>query len=106
MYVYAIHKPNATHLAEVTTQMQALGVPSIRVVDCGDHYMALEGSHRLAAAAALGIQPDFEVFAQDEIIDITKFDWFDRANWAGETYPAGEVAGELFASTQAVAYSF
>ena len=103
--VYAIHSPEAEKLAQVIEQMRELGAPSIRVVDCGDFYMALEGSHRLAAAAELGLTPALVVYEQDDEIDITGEDWYDSANWSGETYTAGEVAGELY-SPQAHAYRF
>lgn len=104
--IYAIHAPDPKRLAEVTAEMQTRGTPTIEVVDCGDYLMALEGSHRLAAAHALGLTPDLVVFEQDELIDIGGYDWFDRENWASDTYAAGEVAGELFSPTQAMPYSF
>lgn len=103
--IYAIHAPKADQIKAVVAEMKALGAPAIRVVDCGDYYMALEGSHRLAAAHELGLTPDLVVFEQDDIIDITQFDWFDASNWAETQYPAGEVAGELY-STQARPYRF
>jgi hypothetical protein len=103
--VYAIHETEADHLAEVIAEMRALGAPTIRVVDCGDHYMALEGSHRLAAAAELGLTPELVVSEQDDVLDITAYDWYDEANWGETTYTAGEVAGELY-SVNAVPYSF
>jgi len=102
--IYAIHAPFAEKLATVKAEMEALGAPTIRVVDCGDHYMALEGSHRLAAAHALGLEPILTVIDQDDDLDITQFDWFDAANWFETTYKAGEVAGELFSPSQARAY--
>ena len=104
--IYAIHGPAAEKLETVKREMEALGAPIIRVVNCGDHYMALEGSHRLAAAHALGLEPQLVVFEQDEMLDITQFDWFDEANWFETIYQAGEVAGELFAPSQARNYSF
>lgn len=104
--VYAIHGPEASKLEAVISEMRVLGAPTIRAIDCGDYLMAMEGSHRLAAAAALGLTPDFVVFEQDDEIDISAEDWFDSANWADEVYPAGEVAGELFSPTQAVPYRF
>lgn len=103
--VYAIHAPAAAKLNAVKAEMLMLGAPSIRVVDCGDYYMALEGSHRLAAAADLDIAPAFVVFAQDDMIDVTGHDWYEPANWGGTEYTAGEVAGELY-STQARGYQF
>lgn len=103
--IYAIHAPEAGKLAQVIEEMRALGAPTIRVVDCGDYYMALEGSHRLAAAAELGLSPALTIYEQGDILDVTQHDWYDSANWGGESYSAGEVAGELY-STQAVGYSF
>jgi len=96
--IYAIHAPEADKLSQVIEQMRSLGAPNIEVVDCGDFYMALEGSHRLAAAAELGLAPILTIHAQDDVLDVSKYDWYDGANWAvgSETrYPAGEVAGEL-----------
>lgn len=101
--IYTIHAPEAAKLGAVKAEMQTLGAPVIRVVNCGDYYMALEGCHRIAAAHALGLTPELVVYEQGDEIDITVFDWFDSANWGGTIYPAGEVAGELF-SAQARAY--
>lgn len=105
MMIYAIHAPEAAKLASVIEEMRTLGAPKLRVVACGDYYMALEGSHRLAAAAELGLVPELVVYEQDDEIDVTAHDWYDSANWSGERYSAGEVAGELY-STQAVGYRF
>ncbi|MDQ0349716.1 hypothetical protein [Ancylobacter vacuolatus] len=104
--VYAIHGAEAGKLETVKAEMLSLGAPTIKVVDCGDHYMALEGSHRLAAAHALGIIPALEILEQNDDLDISGFDWFDGANWSATVYPAGEVAGELFSPAQAVDYRF
>lgn len=103
--VYAIHGTDPEKLARVVDEMKKLGAPTIRVVDCGDYYMALEGSHRLAAAAELGITPVLTVYDQEDEIEIVGFDWYDPANWSATTYQAGEVAGELY-SVQAVQYMF
>lgn len=104
--IYAIHGTDADKLAGVVAEMETLGAPTIRVVDCGDHYMALEGSHRLAAAHELGLDPVLVIHDQDDIIDISEFDWFDACNWDGTEYAAGEVAGEVFSPRQAVPYRF
>lgn len=104
--IYAIHAPDAEKLRSIIVEMQTLGAPTIEVVDCGDYYQALEGSHRLAAAHALGFEPLLAIHGQDEPIDITKYDWFEPDNWAETTYPAGDVAGELFSPHSAVAYSW
>lgn len=104
--IYAIHSPKKAKLDNVIKKMRTLGAPTIRAINCGDHLMALEGSHRLAAAAALGLTPVLEIIDQDEEIDISGYDWFDAQNWAETVYKAGEVAGELFSPDQAVAYQF
>lgn len=57
MIISAINLTDKIHLAEVIEEMKALGAPVIRVYDNGDEIVALEGSHRLAAAAALDPTP-------------------------------------------------
>jgi hypothetical protein len=99
--IYALHDTDASKLAAVIREMQQLGAPTVRVVDCADYYMAIEGTHRLAAAAALGIAPNFEVLEQDDMVSIDSLD-LDFFN-AGEEYTAGELAGEVY-SPRAVAY--
>lgn len=103
---YAIHAPEDEKLEAVIAEMRVLGAPTIRAIDCGDHLMALEGSHRLAAAAALDLEPIFEIIDQGEEIDISGYDWFEAQNWDSTVYLAGEVAGELFSPHQAVSYTF
>jgi hypothetical protein len=93
--MFTVCAPEAGKLEQVNAEMIQLGAPKIEVVDCGDYYMALEGSHRLAAAHALGIAPELVIHKQD--------DWFEPDMWApwnGENtcsyqYEADEVAGEL-----------
>ena len=64
--IYAIHAPEGAKLMQVIAEMKVMGAPTIQVVDCGDHYMALEGSHRLAAAHALGLTPVLMIHDQAE----------------------------------------
>lgn len=63
--VYAKHEPYTTgQLAEVVQEMIIHGAPTIRVVEfktVPDAFFALEGSHRLAAAHHLGIEPKLVV---------------------------------------------
>lgn len=56
------------HLVSVMAEMQKAGAPTIRIyhVD-GSVYQAIEGCHRLRAAAALGITPDFEYLDADDL---------------------------------------
>lgn len=102
--VYAIHGTDADHLADVVAEMRELGAPTIRTVDCSDFLMALEGSHRLAAAAELGLTPSFVVLDQDEVVDLSTLD-IDTYNLSGDSYTAGELAGELIGLHNPV-YSF
>jgi hypothetical protein len=91
--LYLIHAVDSAKLAAVKVEMIALGAPTVRVVDCGDHYMALEGCHRLVAAAELGIAPILDVLGQDDMVEADSLDI--DAFLAGESYTAGEIAGEL-----------
>lgn len=60
--VYAKHEPYTTgHLADVVAEMRDRGAPTIRVVQRGPIFYALEGSHRLAAAHYLGLEPKIVV---------------------------------------------
>lgn len=62
-------KHSSTHYANVRAYMQAHGAPTIRAWWSGDEgaWIAIEGSHRLAAAHALGVEPVIEdVGASDE----------------------------------------
>lgn len=52
----------ADKLAAVTEEMRILGAPRIKAVwmECYGHWAALEGSHRIRAAADLGLVPEIE----------------------------------------------
>ena len=92
-------------LARVIAQMRELGVPRIRAIDCGDHFVALEGSHRLAAASLLGLIPEIIVFHSDELIEVCEFGWYAAARWPNTVYPPAEIAREL-RSRRSVGYGF
>lgn len=53
---------NAAHLAEVVEEMRSLGAPIIKAIwDEGNGcWIALEGCHRLRAAAELGLMPEID----------------------------------------------
>ena len=87
--VITCNSVEAEHLAQVIAEMRKLGAPTVRVVDCGDHWFALEGTHRLHAAAELGLTPDFVVLAQDSLVDADSLDWDDLRS--GSSYAAGEL---------------
>ena len=50
------------HLAKVTDEMRSLGAPVVKAVwmEVYDAWVALEGSHRIRAALALGLVPQIE----------------------------------------------
>ena len=74
--IYTINSAEKNHLDQVKEEMALLGSPKVRAVWCGDHYRAIEGSHRVAAAAELGhtvevIDVDLEdVIADHDIQDL------------------------------------
>lgn len=93
--IRALHEPDAELLDLVVAQMRELGPPTIEVVDCGDYYAALEGSHRLAAAARLGLSPRLVVRAADEMLDASAYDWFDEVFFPDADYRAGDLVRRL-----------
>ena len=96
MIIYTIHRPHADHLAEVVNEMETLGSPTIRVVDCRDYLVAIEGCHRIEAARILRIPVVLDILNQDELVDADSLDidYFVP----GEAYTAGEIAGECYHS--------
>lgn len=66
--IYAVHPPRPSHLATVARQMQSLGSPTITVYDGGDHYRAIEGAHRLAAAQQLGLAVRVRIMDMDDTV--------------------------------------
>jgi hypothetical protein len=87
-----VHATSDEKVETVKAEMLVLGPPKIRVVDCGDCYMAIEGCHRLMAAAELGIVPDLQVLAPDDLVEVDSLetDFFPP----GATYTARKVARE------------
>lgn len=97
--IYAINAPINSHLDMVVTEMALLGAPVVRAVNCGDFWVAIEGSHRIAAAHKLGLPVMVaEVQESDEI------DSHDL-----EDLPLGCTASEImeymFRGTPEAAYS-
>jgi hypothetical protein len=88
----AIHPVDDKKLAAVKALMLELGSPRIRVVNCRDHYAAIEGSHRLAAAADLRIAPCLIVLAQDDPVDLDSTDISELFEPGLRIVRAGEIA--------------
>ena len=67
--IYAPHKikkENNTHLLKIIEIIKEKGTPTIKVVDCGEYYQAIEGCHRLAGCDFLGIIPEIEIYNYDD----------------------------------------
>ena len=76
--LYLPHPAVDEKVEAVKAEMRKLGAPKIRVVDCKDYYMAIEGCHRLMAAADLGIAPCLTVLDREDIHAAAK-----RSIWNG-----------------------
>ena len=59
--IHTLHAVDEDRLRVVGEEMAERGAPTIRVLDCGDYYRAIEGTHRIVAAAELGLTPIVEV---------------------------------------------
>jgi hypothetical protein len=69
---------DADHLEAVKAEMAKLGSPTIHAVDLGDGlYQALEGCHRVRAAAALGIPVAIELVEYSDALVSSVVDGFD-----------------------------
>lgn len=65
-------------------------VPEHAVID--PQHVAL--THRVSAAAELGVALNLDILEQDDLIAADSLDWQDLQ--AGESYTAGELAGEAY----------
>jgi hypothetical protein len=77
------------HLQYVIDQMQSLGAPTIKAVwmPCYNHWVALEGTHRILAAQQLGLEPIIdEVDYSDDIIISDSGDEYVISNICHESY--------------------
>ena len=89
--------PNAIserHLKIVMAKMRELGAPTIPVVDCGDCYVALDGSHRSIAAAKLRLRVVLDILSPSEVVsaDDLGTDFFSgrqKARWIARGAGAG-----------------
>jgi hypothetical protein len=79
MTVVLVHDHyDAEHLESVKNEMLTMGAPVIKAVwmDCYGHYAALEGCHRIRAAATLGLNPVIEeIEYNDDIVDGMDGEW-------------------------------
>ena len=63
---------DATHLESVKSEMMILGAPTIKAVwmECYGMFAALEGCHRIRAAAELGLIPEIEEIEYSDEINV------------------------------------
>lgn len=80
--IYLINKTDPKHLALVKAEMATLGAPTIRAFDAGDHWVALEGSHRITAAVDLGLPVIIEELDFEDIRyrAMSEFDSYDGSD--------------------------
>jgi hypothetical protein len=95
--VIAINKTDDAHLAAVTAEMRTLGAPTIRCIrdDAQGVVLALEGSHRLAAAAALGLTPEFVMVGDDEMLICEEIGYDDNGWFDGEPARAADIRDRI-----------
>ena len=71
MDIILYHKHyNQEHLNAVKAQMKTLGAPTIKAIwsEIYGAWMAVEGCHRLRAAAELGLTPEIEDVSEEDVI--------------------------------------
>ena len=70
MRICAINEIEQEHLNEVISEMKIMGEPTTRAYYTGEQYIAIEGSHRLAACNLLGMTPNIiEINEDTEIME-------------------------------------
>lgn len=69
MRIYAYNEVNPAHLEDVIADMRSLGAPTLRAVETAWGLVAIEGSHRLAAAEKLGLTPEIFTIDPDDQVD-------------------------------------
>lgn len=97
--IIAINEVDTDHLAEVVAEMREMGAPTIRGFWTGEVWRALEGSHRIAAAAELGLTPNMVHVEETEEIetDIDHDDWLIRGTvTAAEILEFVELEGPVY----------
>lgn len=84
--VYLPAIPGLARLVEVAKDMRRLGPPTIRMMRDGEHFIAVEGEHRVAAAAILGISINAQLLDPEDMIDLDSVDVdFGPDDFVGDT---------------------
>ena len=96
MLIALVHKHyDPVHLAAVIEQMRTLGAPVIRAVDMGGYFAALEGCHRLRAAARLGLTPVIEPVEYSEDVTVQELGLDFQDEWTVAQIADGAARREL-----------
>jgi hypothetical protein len=95
--IITINAPDAEHLAHVIAEMQILGAPTIRCVRDADAglIVALEGSHRIAAAVELGLTPVITLLDDDAEITCDDLGYDDCGWFGGEPARVADIRDRL-----------
>lgn len=95
--VITINQTDADHLANVISEMRVRGAPTIRCIrdDTQGVILALEGSHRLAAAKALDIEPNFVFLADDDTLTCADIGFDDMCWFGGEPARAADIRDRI-----------
>lgn len=95
--IITINAVDPAHLEEVKADMMRLGAPVIRCAESGHEgvLLALEGSHRLAAAKALGIAPILVTLSDDEMLTCDEIGYDDMGWFDGEPARVGDIRDRI-----------
>jgi hypothetical protein len=99
IWVVALHGVNRSKVASVMREMEELGPPSIRCVEAGGYWYAIEGTHRLAAAFELGITPDIIEIDEDsgpQLVDLDGDEDEREYAWIYEYVTQGPHDGAIY----------
>jgi len=95
--IVTINHPEAKHLSAVKADMMKLGAPLIRAIrdDAQGVIIALEGSHRLAAAHDLGITPVLRILGDNDMISCDDIGYDDMGWFDGEPARAVDIRNRI-----------
>lgn len=97
MQIALIHNHyDERHLKAVKAEMQVLGAPTIKAVwmECWGVWAALEGCHRIRAAAELGLVPEIDEVEYSE--DITTEDIGLGDAFGGDVWTIAELVDDAY----------
>lgn len=104
MRIIAINKPDTDHLSKVINTMREMGTATIKAVwmEVWGAWVALEGSHRLAAAAELGLTPEIDEVDYDETTSLADLGCDD----SGDGFTVADICDSAWQRAATLAYDF